>query len=118
MSVRVGFWLALFAVGAASGGWLMWGQVQDARASAQAANDRAKELGKSLEALRASQVAVDALLADRKRQESVLASQLGRLRSDLDRVLSDDPKSSSWAAECVPVAVAQRLRLPVDPRCN
>lgn len=117
-------WLALFAAGAGLGGYLMLGQVQDARAVAEAAkkdakeaSDRAEELGKSLASVLARQAQTDASLAARKRQEAALQAQLKGLHSDLDRVLKDDPNSSVWGADCVPDAIASRLRLPADPDC-
>lgn len=117
-------WLALFAAGAASGGYLMYGQVQDARAAAEAArkeakeaNGKAEELGKSLASVLARQAQTDASLAARKRQEAALTAQLKELNSDLDRAFKDDPNSATWGADCVPAAVADRLRLPADPDC-
>jgi len=117
-------WLALFAAGVGVGGYLMLGQVQDARSAADAAKkeakeayDKADELGKSLASVLARQAQTDASLAVRKRQEAALQAQLKGLHSDLDRVLKDDPNSSVWGAGCVPDAVASRLRLPTDPDC-
>lgn len=118
-------WLALFAAGVGVGGYLMLGQVQGARAAAEAAkkdakeaSDKAEELGKSLDSVLARQAQTDASLAARKRQEAALQAQLKGLHSDLDRVLKDDPNSSVWGADCVPSAVADRLRLPADPDCS
>lgn len=117
-------WLILFAAGAASGGYLMYGQVQDARSAADAAqaqakeaNAKAEELGKSLASVLARQAQTDASLAARKRQESILQAQLKGLNSNLDRVFKNDQTSSAWGADCVPDAVADRLRLPKDPDC-
>lgn len=118
------FWLALFAAGVCVGGYIMHGQVMDARAAAEAAkkdakeaSDKAEELGKSLDSVLARQAQTDASLAARKRQEAALQAQLKGLHSDLDRVLKDDPNSSVWGAGCVPDAIASRLRLPADPDC-
>lgn len=118
-------WLAVFAAGVGSGGYFMHGQVQDARAAAQAAqaqskeaNGKAEELGKSLDSMLARQAQTDASLAARKRQESILQAQLKGLNSDLDRAFKNDPTSSVWGADCVPPAVADRLRLPADPDCT
>lgn len=118
-------WLAVFAAGVGAGGYFMHGQVQDARAAAQAAQDQAKEangkaeeLGKSLDSMLARQAQTDASLAARKRQEAILQSQLKGLNSDLDRAFKNDPTSSVWGADCVPAAVADRLRLPADPDCT
>lgn len=117
-------WLAVFAAGAGAGGYVMHGQVKDARAAAEAAQAQAKEakgqaeeLGKSLDLVLARQAQTDASLAARKRQEVALTAQLKELNSDLDRALKDDPTSSAWGADCVPDAVADRLRLPKDPDC-
>ncbi|MNF89216.1 hypothetical protein D3C85_508330 [compost metagenome] len=117
-------WLAVFAAGAGAGGYLMHGQVKDARAAAEAAQAQAKEakgqaeeLGKSLDLVLARQAQTDASLAARKRQEVALTAQLKELNSDLDRAFKDDPTSSAWGADCVPDAVADRLRLPKDPDC-
>jgi uncharacterized protein HemX len=117
-------WLAVFATGVGAGGYVMYGQVQDARSSAEAAQAQAKEakghaeeLGKSLASVLARQAQTDASLAARKRQEAALSAQLNELNSDLDRAFKDDPTSSSWGADCVPDAVADRLRLPKDPDC-
>lgn len=117
-------WLAVFAAGAGAGGYVMYGQVQDARAAAQLAqaqakeaNGKAEEMGKSLASVLDRQAQTDASLAVRKRQEAALAAQLRELNSDLDRALKDDPTSFAWGADCVPPAVAQRLRLPADPDC-
>lgn len=118
-------WLAVFAAGVGSGGYVMYGQVQDARAAADAAqaqakeaNGKAEELGKSLALVLARQAQTDASLAARKRQEVILQSQLKGLNSELDRAFKDDPTSSSWGADCVPAAIADRLRLPADPDCT
>lgn len=117
-------WLAVFAAGVGAGGYFMHGQVQDARAAAKAAQEQAKEangkaeeLGKSLDSMLARQAQTDASLAARKRQESILQAQLKGLNSDLDRVFKNDQTSSAWGADCVPPAVADRLRLPADPDC-
>lgn len=117
-------WLAVFAAGAGAGGYVMHGQVQDARAAAKAAQEQAKEangkaeeLGKSLDSMLARQAQTDASLAARKRQESILQAQLKGLNSDLDRVFKNDQTSYAWGADCVPPAVADRLRLPADPDC-
>lgn len=117
-------WLAVFAAGVGAGGYFMNGQVQDARAAAQAAQDQAREangkaeeLGKSLDLMLARQAQTDASLAARKRQESILQAQLKGLNSDLDRAFKNDPTSSAWGADCVPSVVADRLRLPADPDC-
>jgi len=117
-------WLALFAAGVGVGGYIMHGQVKDAREAAEAAkkdakeaSDKADELGKSLASVLARQAQTDASLAARKRQEAALQAQLKGLHSDLDRVLKDDPNAAVWGADCVPAAIATRLRLPVDPEC-
>lgn len=117
-------WLAVFAAGAGAGGYVMYGQVQDARAAAKAAQDQAREangkaeeLGKSLASVLARQAQTDASLAARKRQEAALTAQLKELNSDLDRAFKNDPISAAWGADCVPDAVAKRLRLPSDPDC-
>lgn len=117
-------WLAVFAAGAGAGGYLMYGQVQDARSAAKAAQDQAKEangkaeeLGKSLASVLARQAQTDASLAARKRQEVILLAQLKGLNSDLDRAFKNDPTSKAWGADCVPAAVADRLHLPADPDC-
>lgn len=118
-------WLAVFAAGVGAGGYIMHGQVQDARAAAQAAqaqakeaNGKAEELGKSLDSMLARQAQTDASLAARKRQESILQAQLKGLNSDLERAFKNDPTSSAWGADCVPSAIADRLRLPADPDCD
>lgn len=118
-------WLAVFAAGAGAGGYVMHGQVRDARSAAEAAqaqakeaNAKAEELGKSLASVLARQAQTDASLAVRKRQEAALQAQLKELNSDLDRAFKDDPTSSAWGADCVPDAVADRLRLPKDPDCT
>lgn len=117
-------WLAVFAAGVGAGGYFMHGQVQDARAAAEAAqaqakeaNGKAEELGKSLDLMLARQAQTDASLAVRKRQEAALSAQLKELNSDLDRAFKNDPTSSAWGADCVPAAIADRLRLPADPDC-
>lgn len=117
-------WLAVFAAGVGAGGYFMHGQVQDARAAAQAAqaqakeaNGKAEELGKSLDSMLARQAQTDASLAARKRQESILQAQLKGLNSDLERAFKNDPTSSAWGAYCVPDSIADRLRLPADPDC-
>lgn len=117
-------WLAVFAAGVGAGGYFMHGQVQDARAAAASAETRAKEadekaesLGKSLDSMLARLAQTDASLAVRKRQEAALSAQLKELNSDLDRAFKDDPTSVIWGADCVPSAVADRLRLPADPDC-
>lgn len=117
-------WLVLFGAGVGLGGYLMLGQVHDARAVAEAAkkdakeaSDKADELGKSLALVLARQAQTDASLAARKRQGDALQTQLKGLHSDLDRVFADDQDSSVWAAGCVPDAVASKLRLPPDPDC-
>ena len=117
-------WLAVFAAGVGAGGYVMYGQVQDARSSASAAQAQAKEakgqaeeLGKSLASVLARQAQTDASLAARKRQEAILLAQLKGLNSDLDRAFKNDQPSSVWGADCVPDAVADRLHLPADPDC-
>lgn len=117
-------WLALFAAGVGAGGYLMYGQVQDSRAAAEAAqkdakeaSEKADELGKSLELVLARQAQTDASLAARKRQEAALQAQLKGLNSDLERAFKDDPNSAVWGADCVPDVIAKRLRLPPDPGC-
>lgn len=117
-------WLAVFAAGVGAGGYVMYGQVQDARSAATAAQAQAKEasgkaeeLGKSLALVLARQAQTDASLAARKRQESTLQAQLKSLNSDLDRAFKNDPTSTVWGADCIPNAVAERLRLPYDPDC-
>lgn len=117
LSARVGFWLALVAAGAAAGMWFMWGQVHDARQTAQAAQLRADELGKQLDELAKRQALTDATLATRRRHSNDLQTQLAGLRSDLEKVIRDDPQSSAWADECLPSAIADRMRAPADPRC-
>lgn len=118
-------WLAVFAAGVGAGGYVMYGQVQDARSSASAAQAQAKEakvqaeeLGKSLALVLARQAQTDASLAVRKRQEATLQAQLKSLNSDLDRAFKNDQTSTSWGADCVPDAVADRLHLPADPDCS
>lgn len=118
-------WLAVFAAGVGAGGYVMYGQVQDARSAASAAqeqareaNGRADELGKSLALVLARQAQTDASLAVRKRQEATLQAQLKSLNSDLDRAFKNDQKSTVWGADCVPDAVADRLHLPADPDCS
>lgn len=117
-------WLAVFAAGVGAGGYFMHGQVQDARALANLAQAQAKEakghaeeMGKSLALVLARQAQTDASLAVRKRQEAILQAQLKGLNSDLDRALKNDPTSTAWGSDCVPAAVADRLRLPADPNC-
>lgn len=105
---------AILIIGFGAGIYVMWGQVQDARTTAREAKDKAVELGKSLEDLAKRQAASDALLAVRKRKDNELSQQLIKLRSDLDGALTDEPK---WAADCIPGAVADRLRLPADADC-
>lgn len=117
IGARLGFWVALTLIGAAAGGWLMWGQVQDARTRALAAEEQAVELGKRLEEISMRQAQTDASLAARRLQSGDLTSQLFRLRSDLNRMIRDDPASTKWASDCVPGAIADRMRLPADPRC-
>lgn len=118
-------WLAVFAAGAGAGGYVMHGQVQDARSAASAAQEQAREakgqadeLGKSLASVLARQEQTDASLAVRKRQEAILQAQLKGLNSELERAFKNDPTSSVWGADCVPAAVADRLRLPADPECS
>lgn len=111
---KAGLLAAILIAGFASGIYFMWGQVQDARASAQAANEKADTLGKLYEEQAKRQAASDALLAVRKRKDNELSQQLTKLRSDLDGALSNEPK---WAAGCIPSAVADRLRLPADADC-
>jgi uncharacterized protein HemX len=118
-------WLAVFAAGVGAGGYVMYGQVQDARSAAQAAqaqakeaNGKAEELGKSLASVLARQAQTDASLAVRKRQEATLQAQLKSLNSDLDRAFKNDQTSTVWGADCVPDAVADRLHLPSDPDCS
>ena len=118
MTARIGFWLALVAAGALSGGYLMWGQVQDARYAAKAAEDQAVSLGKQLAEVMARQASTDALLAARKRSDNALTAQLKQLRSDLDKAFRHDPETAAWSDTCVPGVVADRLRLPADPDCN
>lgn len=118
-------WLAVFAAGVGAGGYFMHGQVRDARAAAEAAqaqakeaNGKAEELGKSLDSMLARLAQTDASLAVRKRQEAALSAQLKELNSDLDRAFKNDPTSSAWGVDCVPPAIADRLRLPADPDCD
>ncbi|MOA31847.1 hypothetical protein D3C78_1530260 [compost metagenome] len=105
-------------LGILSGGWLMWGQISDARERAESAELRSIELGKQFEEMAARQAQTDASLATRRRQSDALSAQLGRLRSDLDRITRDDEKASVWAAGCLPGAVADRMRLPADQDCD
>lgn len=111
---KAGLLAVILIAGFGSGIYVMWGQVQDARAAAQAAAEKADTLGKQLEDLAKRQAASDALLAVRKRKDNELSQQLIKLRSDLDGALTDEP---TWAAGCIPGAVADRLRLPTDPDC-
>src|SRR5574341_678885 len=117
LGARLGFWIVLILLGAGAGGYVMWGQVQDARAAQKEAQARLLELGKQLSDLQARQSQTDATLATRRKQEANFLGQLSRLRSDLERVIEDDPEASAWGADCVPAAVAERLRLPADPHC-
>lgn len=112
--IKIAILLGLFMAGVAGGGYLMWGQVQDARAVARDANQKAVDLGKSLEDLVKRQAASDALLAVRKRKDNELSQQLIKLRSDLEGALTNEP---AWASDCIPRAVADKLRLPADPNC-
>lgn len=105
---------AILVIGFGSGIYVMWGQVQDARSLAKEANQKAVDLGKSLEDLAKRQAASDALLAARKRKDNDLDRQLIKLRSDLDGALNDEP---TWSSDCIPGAVADKLRLPADPDC-
>lgn len=114
LGIKLALIAILFASGAAGGGYLMWGQVQDARAVAKQASERADDLGKQLDDLAKRQADTDALLAVRKRKDNELTAQLTKLRSDLNGALKDEP---AWSADCVPSAVADRLRLPLDPDC-
>ena len=118
LGARLGFWLALVLFGACAAGWVMWGQVSDARKRADGAEQQVTDLKKSIDELAKRQAQTDASLAARRRQSDALTAQLSRLRSDLDKVTRDDPESSAWAADCVPAAVADRLRLPIDPACS
>lgn len=118
MPTVIGWKAALLAtilvIGFGSGIYVMWGQVQDARTVAKEANQKATDLGKQLEDLAKRQAASDALLAVRKRKDNELSQQLIKLRSDLDGALTNEPQ---WASDCIPGAVADRLRLPADPDC-
>ena len=114
LGVTLAIAAALVVSGAAGGGYMMWGQVQDAREVAREAKDKAENLGKQLDDLAKRQAATDALLALRKAKDNQLTAQLERLRSDLNGALKDEP---AWSADCVPSAVADRLRLPLDPDC-
>lgn len=96
----------------------MYGQVEDARKRAEEAEQKAIDLGKLLEEIEARQELTDASLATHRRQSDALKAQQLKLRSDLEKVMRDDPQSSAWAADCVPDAVADRMRLPVDPDCS
>jgi uncharacterized protein HemX len=118
LGARLGFWLVLVLVGAGAAGWFMWGQVSDARSRAKTAEQQAADLGKRLEQIAARQAQTDASLAARRRQSDALTQQLSQFRSDLDRLTRDDPETSKWAADCVPSAAADRLRLPADPACT
>ena len=46
LGTRFGFWLALVLIGAAAAGWVMWGQVSDARTRAENAEQQVIDLGK------------------------------------------------------------------------
>lgn len=118
LGARAGFWVILILIGMGVGGWFMHGQVTDARARAETAEQQVINLGKRLEEIAARQAQTDASLATRRRQSDVLTTQLGQLRSDLRKVMTDDPKSNAWSDDCVPAAVADRLRLPADPTCD
>lgn len=104
----------LLLAGFGTGIYVMWGQVQDARALAKEASDRADSLGKQLTDLAKRQADTDALLAVRKQKDNELSAQLTKLRSDLNGALNDEPK---WASDCIPGTIADRLRLPADPDC-
>lgn len=117
LGVRISIILVLLIAAFSGGGYLMWGQVQDARESAREANDKAVEVGKLLDETIKRQAALDALLAARKQSDSAMSAQLKKLRSDLEGVMKDDPESATWAPNCVPTAVAERLRLPPDKDC-
>lgn len=117
MGARLGFWLALVLIGAGASGWIMWGQVSDARKRADGAEQQVIDLGKRLEEIAARQAQTDASLAARRRQSDALTQQLSQFRSDLDRLTRDDPEIQKWAGDCIPTAIAERMRLPADPRC-
>jgi len=114
LGIKLALIAAFVVAGALGGGYFMWGQVQDARALAKEASQKAIDLGKSLEDLAKRQAASDVLLADRKRKDNALNQQLIKLRSDLDGALKDEP---AWSADCIPGAIADRLRLPADKDC-
>ena len=122
LNARIGFWLALLVVGFGAGLWLMWGQVEDARARATAANAQALELGsrlegfaKTLDDLQARQHQTDESLATRAQQDTTMQAQLSQLRADLKEVMTSDPESKEWGAVPVPGAVAERLWGPAKP---
>ena len=118
LGARLGFWIVLILLGVFAGGYVMWGQVKDARMANEEAQRRLLELGKQLGDLQKRQSLTDATLALRRSQEANFTAQLSRLRSDLAKVIDDDPEAASWAADCVPAAVAERMRIKPDPRCN
>lgn len=118
LGARAGFWIILVLIGMGVGGWFMFGQVTDSRKRAETAEQQVIDLGKRLEEIAARQAQTDAILATRRRQSDALTTQLGQLRSDLQKVMTDDPKSNAWGADCVPSAVADRLRLPADSACS
>lgn len=122
LSARFGFWLALLVAGFGAGLWLMWGQVEDARARAAAANAQALELGsrlegyaKTLEQLQQRQQQTDESLATRAQQDTTMQAQLSQLRADLKEVMTSDPEAKEWGAVPVPGAVAERLWGPAKP---
>lgn len=117
LGARLGFWLVLVMIGAASGGWIMWGQVQEARSAQAEAIAKLVTLGKQLEEVRAQQLRTDATLATRRSQDQRMIQELRELRSELDKAFDHDQESRDWADRCVPPAVAQRMQLPADHRC-
>lgn len=122
LNARIGFWIALLVVGFGAGLWLMWGQVEDARARASAANAQALELGsrlegyaKTLEQMQERQQQTDASIAARAEQDNQMRSQLSQLRADMREVISSDPESKEWGAVPLPGPVAERLWGPAKP---
>lgn len=92
-------------------------RVSDAKARAQTAEDRVEELAgrmvgfqSIIDDISRRQQETETMVSTRLEEDFNMQKQLSELRSDLNKVMTDDPETNAWADVHIPGALTDRLR--------